>query len=183
MRGDATASGPAQMKMGSGGMYASDWMGGPKVCRSPGRSCPHSNSGRACVGEDGGIGQDAGESGPLSTPAGHFDGRNGERSSKKIRFDWKEDFEIYCFLRKELTPAGQGHQTKLPPRITKSRVLQNLLDHFPGSRSSRNVRSERSLRDHVNNFILKNEVRLEEFDAEYKKRGTLTYDEMMRDVD
>ena len=183
VRGDATASGPAQMKMGSGGMYASDWMGGPKVCRSPGRSCPHSNSGRACVGEDGGIGQDAGESGPLSTPAGHFDGRNGERSSKKIRFDWKEDFEIYCFLRKELTPAGQGHQTKLPPRITKSRVLQNLLDHFPGSRSSRNVRSERSLRDHVNNFILKNEVRLEEFDAEYKRRGTLTYDEMMRDVD
>ena len=83
-----------------------------------------------------------------------------------------EDFEIYCFLRKELAPEGQGHQTKLPPRITKSRVLQNLLDHFPGSRSSRNVRSERTLRDHVNNFILNNEVRLEEFDAEYKKRGT-----------
>ena len=91
-----------------------------------------------------------------------------------------EDFEIYCFLRKELAPEGQGHQTKLPPRITKSRVLQNLLDRFPGSRSSRNVRSERTLRDHVNNFILNNEVRLEEFDAEYKKRGTLTYDKMTR---
>ena len=179
VRGDATASGPAKMKMGSGGMYASDWMGGPSVCRSPGRSCQHSHSGRVCVGEDGGIGQEAGESGPLSTPAGHFDGRNGERSSKKIKFDEEEDFEIYCFLRKELASEGQGHQTELPPRI-KSHVLQNLLDRFPGSRSSRNVRSERTLRDHVNNFILNNEVRLEEFDAEYKKRGTLTYDKMTR---
>ena len=75
------------------------------------------------------------------------------------------------------------HQTELPPRI-KSHVLQNLLGgRFPGSRSSRNLRSERTLRDHVNNKILKNQVCLVEFDAEYKKCGTLTYDKMMRDVD
>ena len=179
VRGDATASGPAKMKMGSGGKYACEWVGGPSACRPP--SCEHSNSGRACVGEDGGIGQDAGESGPLSTPAGHFDGRNGERSSKKIRFDWKEDFEIYCFLRKELAPhEGPGHQTELPDSIKSSKVLQGLLDRCPGSRSSRNMRSERTLRNRVNESILKNEARRREFDAEYKKRGTLTFDEMMR---
>ena len=179
VRGDATASGPAKMKMGSGGKYACEWVGGPSACRPP--SCEHSNSGRACVGEDGGIGQAAGDSGPLSTPVGHFDGRNGERSSKKIKFDVEEDFQIYCYLRKELAPhEGPGHQTELPDSIKSSKVLQGLLDRCPGSRSSRNMRSERTLRNRVNESILKNEARRREFDAEYKKRGTLTFDEMMR---
>ena len=36
------------------------------------------------------------------------------------------------------------------------------------------------LRNHVNEFILNNKERRRKFDAEYKKRGTLTYDKMTR---
>ena len=60
--------------------------------------------------------------------AGEFEGRNEEKSSRKIKFDEEEDGEIYCYLSHDMAREGQGRRIELPTTIRSSKSCQGLLD-------------------------------------------------------
>ena len=64
---------------------------------------------------------------PLKSGPSHANDQDRISSQTRTKFDEDEDLEIYCFLAQEAAPGP------LPPSITSSKALQELLDTYPGS--------------------------------------------------